>query len=602
MPVRLMTPIESLEPRRLLSALPAKVRINFQPESSPVPDYYRVDYGMPFGLRGNGMSYGWDVDNRVTTRARNDARSADSRYDTLAHLQKPGGARTWEMAVPNGRYTVRVVAGDAGYTDGIFRTRIEGVLALSGQPSADARWVEGVATVDVTDRRLTITSGEDAVNNKISFVEIVKGEAAMPIVWISADDPAASESGDGGSVLIRRRGDATSAVRIEYRVGGTATSGSDYEPLVGSVVLAAGEKLARVPIQPIDDALVEGPETVVVSLVSSYDFSLEQLQQATVTIADNDTPVATGKLVWARGADAVARTEQMAAMVGGKLYQLGGYFNNKYLSTAYMDVYDPATNRFTRLADLPHKLSHSGCAADDRFIYLAGGYTVNDAGTKQVFGLKTVRRYDTVTGQWSLMTDLPFHRGAGTMVLLGRTLYFLGGVDNNNRVDRREVFTLDLDTPGATWQTRAPLPEANNHFSAVVVDGKIYVMGGQTGQDETAVFKSTCYRYDPATNQWSAIASLPNTPRSHTWASTVVHQGKVYMMGGETRGREIGKPQMVKLVSVYDPATNRWSEQTPLDRGRSSGVAAVWNDKLIFTTGMEWNVFRHETYIGSFTG
>ena len=134
---------------------------------------YLPDSGLVFANRGNGQSYGWNADNSAQTRDRNAANSPDQRYDTLTHLQKgPVPDAVWEIAVPNGSYSVRVVSGDAGYFDSVFRLTVEGTLTLNGTPTTSTRWIEGTAMVTVADGRLTIRSGAGASNNKICFVEI----------------------------------------------------------------------------------------------------------------------------------------------------------------------------------------------------------------------------------------------------------------------------------------------------------------------------------------------------------------------------------------------------------------------------------------------
>ena len=67
---------------------------------------------------------------------------------------------------------MRIVSGDAANFDSVFRTTAEGVLVVNGTPTTSTRWLEGTATVTVTDGRLTIRSGAGAGNNKICFVEI----------------------------------------------------------------------------------------------------------------------------------------------------------------------------------------------------------------------------------------------------------------------------------------------------------------------------------------------------------------------------------------------------------------------------------------------
>ena len=170
------TPKAVVPSTRLYSQAPAAaVRVNFQPPSTAVPSGYLADVGLPYGNRGNGQTYGWNADNTSQARDRNAANSPDQRYDTLTHLQKPPNPdAVWEIAVASGTYEVRVVAGDAAYNDSVFRIAAEGALAVSGTPTASNRWIEGTATVSVTDGRLTLRSATGASNNKICFVEITR--------------------------------------------------------------------------------------------------------------------------------------------------------------------------------------------------------------------------------------------------------------------------------------------------------------------------------------------------------------------------------------------------------------------------------------------
>jgi hypothetical protein len=91
----------------------------------------------------------------------------------LNHLQKPGGASRWELAVPNGRYRVHVVAGDPSTTDGVFRISVEGTLAVSGTATAAQRWFEGTVSVTVADGRLTIGNAPGAANNNLNYVDVI---------------------------------------------------------------------------------------------------------------------------------------------------------------------------------------------------------------------------------------------------------------------------------------------------------------------------------------------------------------------------------------------------------------------------------------------
>ena len=147
--------------------------VNFQPAGSIVPTGYTADTGAAYGLRGSGLTYGWNIDNSANTRDRNSASSPDQRYDTLIHLQRPGSATSWQLAVPNGRYLVHLVGGDPGYTDSTYGISVEGTLALTGTPTLAQPWLEATVQVTVTDGRLTVTNGAGSSNDKLDYLDVI---------------------------------------------------------------------------------------------------------------------------------------------------------------------------------------------------------------------------------------------------------------------------------------------------------------------------------------------------------------------------------------------------------------------------------------------
>jgi hypothetical protein len=59
-----------------------------------------------------------------------------------------------EPAVPNGSYSVRIVAGDASHIDSYYRINVESTLAIDQRPVNSSRWVDRTVTVTVSDGRL----------------------------------------------------------------------------------------------------------------------------------------------------------------------------------------------------------------------------------------------------------------------------------------------------------------------------------------------------------------------------------------------------------------------------------------------------------------
>ena len=115
-------------------------------------------------------------------------------------------------------------------------------------------------------------------------------------VSIQATAPAAAERGPGmGTFTLTRSGGSTAlALAVYYTVTGSA-SGTDYrEDLTGIAQIPAGAASATIDITPIDDQVVEGDETVRLTLVPDGRYAIGT-GEATVTILDDVAlPTVTG--------------------------------------------------------------------------------------------------------------------------------------------------------------------------------------------------------------------------------------------------------------------------------------------------------------------
>jgi hypothetical protein len=218
--------VESLEGRALFAATvtpltsepaaPFVARINFQPAGSYAHPGYAVDSGSTYGNRGNGLTYGWSTTNNKTSD-RNNSRAPDQRYDTLNRIQS--STLTWQLAVPNGRYVVKVVAGDPSIYDGYYRTDVEGQIVIDGRPSSTNRWIEGTATVDVSDGRLTLRNASGAQNNKVCFIEVTQSNLPTTVTIGSSGGTGFTRSGPA-EFLLRPAGTGTGVAKVEFFANG----------------------------------------------------------------------------------------------------------------------------------------------------------------------------------------------------------------------------------------------------------------------------------------------------------------------------------------------------------------------------------------------
>jgi hypothetical protein len=119
-----------------------------------------------------------------------------------------------------------------------------------------------------------------------------------PAVTVTAPDGAAGEAGQDRGVFRISRGPAVGfGTRVYFSVGGTAALGSDYTLAVlggtggagvGYVDIPAGAAFVDVVVTPVDDTVVEGIESVSLTLKPSATYTPGGTTTALIGIADND--------------------------------------------------------------------------------------------------------------------------------------------------------------------------------------------------------------------------------------------------------------------------------------------------------------------------
>ncbi len=226
-----------------------------------------------------------------------------------------------------------------------------------------------------------------------------------------------------------------------------------------------------------------------------------------------------------------------ASAVNGKIYVIGGW-EWAVLSTVL--EYDPVKDTWTKKSDMPTARSTLSTSVVDGKIYAIGGEDGNR-------WLPTVEEYDPVRDKWTKKADMPTRRGyLGTSVVNGK-IYAIGGRVGGGFTSAVEEY----DPVADKWTKKADMPTVRDQVTTCAVAGKIYAIGGSVipkagwvGNNEIAV--STVEEYDPVTDKWTKKADML-TPRFQHAASVV--GGKIYAIGGIT-GQ--GWINVISTVEEYD--------------------------------------------------
>jgi hypothetical protein len=145
-------------------ALP--IRINFQALSAAVPSGYVPDTGLAFAAQ-DALSFGWSIDHTDVVRDREV--NSNQLLDTLCQFHEDA---TWELALPNGQYSVFVSVGDASLAS-VYTLIVEGVPYWEARLIRANQFLSNTSTITVADGRLTLSQGDaDELATRINFIEV----------------------------------------------------------------------------------------------------------------------------------------------------------------------------------------------------------------------------------------------------------------------------------------------------------------------------------------------------------------------------------------------------------------------------------------------
>jgi hypothetical protein len=148
--------------------------------------------------------------------------------------------------------------------------------------------VDSAVSLEATEVRLQQRAGQTEDEDDDSDEDEDGEDPVDPTLLVSVgalDGDAAEAGADPGVFRFTRAGDTTAALTIAVAFTGTAANGTDYMNLPVTVVFEAGAATVDVTVTPLADAIVEGSESVIVTIVYGDDYEVGSPAAATITIA-----------------------------------------------------------------------------------------------------------------------------------------------------------------------------------------------------------------------------------------------------------------------------------------------------------------------------
>ena len=150
---------------------------------------------------------------------------------------------------------------------------------------------------------------------------------------------------------------------------------------------------------------------------------------------------------------------------GDYLYAVGGRALSPDKNSAALERYDPATDRWQRLPDMPTARGGLGAAIAGGRLFAVGGETSTRA-------LGTVESYNIARKAWSSAPSMRTPRHGLAVAAIGRSLYSLGGAPRPGHASASATAEATRLAPGRRigegWRRLPPMPTARQNMGSAV--------------------------------------------------------------------------------------------------------------------------------------
>ncbi|KAG5672663.1 hypothetical protein PVAND_002774 [Polypedilum vanderplanki] len=244
-----------------------------------------------------------------------------------------------------------------------------------------------------------------------------------------------------------------------------------------------------------------------------------------------------------------ARSYHGTAVIGTKLYFIGGFNGNDYFNTCRQ--FDAVKKTWKEIAPMHHKRCYVSVAVVDGYIYAMGGY---DGNSRQ----SSVERYCIKTNQWTLITPMYYKRSDADACSLNGKIYITGGFNGHECLDSAEVY----DPKTNSWTFLPSMNSRRSGVSCVAFKSNIYVIGGFNG----LIRMNTGEKYDIIQKTWTPICEMHN-PRSNFGLEVI---DEMIMAVGGFNGQVT-----ISECECYLPESNEWLIASSMSMIRSALTASV---------------------------
>lgn len=276
--------------------------------------------------------------------------------------------------------------------------------------------------------------------------------------------------------------------------------------------------------------------------------------------------------------EATPRHENAAALVGDDFYAIGGR------GTKPLEALNLKSLLWRKLPPPPVEMNHFQAITYGGEIYVLGAFK---GPYPHETPLPVIYIYDPKKGEWREGPAIPTDRlrGSAGVVVHNNKIYMVCGIIDGHW-DGHVAWFDEFDPKTGTWNRLPDAPRPRDHISATMVGSQLILAGGRNSTARIGkVLETTIAEvdvYDFKTGRWETLPAIANIPTQRAGATAVTLNGKAYVIGGET-------PQLKahNQAEAFDPKTATWTPGPTLQTGRHGTQAVVHGGKIYILAGSE---------------
>ena len=301
---------------------------------------------------------------------------------------------------------------------------------------------------------------------------------------------------------------------------------------------------------------------------------------------------------WQSGPNLPNPTNSGGGLIHGNfIYVVGGNVSSTPSNLVLMAPInqDGTIGAWVATTPLPATFTQGAVTSFNGFIYVIGGQRPGGISA-QIWAAPF--NPDGTIGAWTVIAPLPSTLQNHQAICASGFMYVVAGFNGTGFVTTVISAPINPDGTIGAWTATAALPNANASFGLVNYANRLFVIGGQGTIASSGAYLGSVVLSAPITvnGTLGAWVSVTGIPENRFAMQCAVLNGAIYVMGGQNNYLPTGGVYYARVNS--DGTINSWTVATPLPTSVLNGIGCALNGAIYVIGGSQGLGLQAQTFYG----